>query len=773
MGRRQFLSLTLLAVLLSLAAVAAYRAWERVGSFRASEAVCEAVDARQWGRALELGLPADPSSGAGLRAAECRCVALLQSGRGEECVSLLEELVTAPASEGWLPNPLFTAMVVEARKARGELVGAAHLARLGSERYPDHLILLHQQIFLRRQLGEEGALVADLRRLLPRSGAAQELLRLRVAELHLARNEWDQALEALGPAPPSDESAAEEWYWASTRALGGAGRAEDLLEVVSRWRRVDGDDPTPEAVYAYLLSIFQLLDPLGRDHAELLAKAVERVDELDNAALAESLYHRLVGTLSVNAQHELALRYFDQAVERFGSLGPLQREDILRSASQFLVGEDQLLTMRGALRLEIPGARTGDRLWVSPDPGEAVDEPFREVAIPAGGVVLLERGMGTWPQRWVLEDATGQLRGAGTVWPNPRAPEVVRVERRPPLPRTPAFALDRDAAQGRSSAGDRRRLYVVILDCADWRFVEYGRALERLPVLEALIAVGYRAVLESYPPLTAVAMQALLHPDQRGVEGVLGVLHQLGTEIEGLNFVGRNPLEGLSWLLPGGSDLFTTLGSGELRAVNMLHTHGAVRTGRHGQVSGPFGARGEVDVRSTHRALDSEERSLVEPLYELGYDKLLEEMAADFDAVAALTADPAIDLVVLRVASLDLLTHGTFPAAVRTGQDDGELPLLGAYRYIDRRLGELWRRLDGNDALIVMSDHGIRTALEHDPRALFVAAGAGVAPGRAPGMPELRGFGRTVADFFGVESGWPATGIEPWQGRAATAQASP
>ena len=137
-------------------------------------------------------------------------------------------------------------------------------------------------------------------------------------------------------------------------------------------------------------------------------------------------------------------------------------------------------------------------------------------------------------------------------------------------------------------------------------------------------------------------------------------------------------------------------------------------------------------------------------------------MAADFEARDTLVADADADLGMLRVASLDGFTHSRFAPVVASGQDDGDRPLFWFYRYMDERLGGLFDALDDDDILIVMSDHGIRTALEHDKHCFFVAAGGGVPSGRIPESPDLRGTGRMLADLFGVETGWPATGMETW-----------
>ncbi len=145
----------------------------------------------------------------------------------------------------------------------------------------------------------------------------------------------------------------------------------------------------------------------------------------------------------------------------------------------------------------------------------------------------------------------------------------------------------------------------------------------------------------------------------------------------------------------------------------------------------------------------------------------LRTIAAEFDAAEQIVRAGNVDLLALRIEPLDILTHAHFAAAVRDGQDDGRGLLFSVYRYIDARLGAVHDLLDGDDVLIVMSDHGIRTAMEHARQAIFVAAGPGVPHGRAPGTPELRGVARTLADLLGVATDWPDTGVSPWVGREA------
>jgi hypothetical protein len=44
-----------------------------------------------------------------------------------------------------------------------------------------------------------------------------------------------------------------------------------------------------------------------------------------------------------------------------------------------------------------------------------------------------------------------------------------------------------------------------------------------------------------------------------------------------------------------------------------------------------------------------------------------------------------------------------------------------------------------------------------------------VSSGRIPESPDLRGTGLMLAELFGVETGWPATGMETWVPEIKTA----
>ena len=96
------------------------------------------------------------------------------------------------------------------------------------------------------------------------------------------------------------------------------------------------------------------------------------------------------------------------------------------------------------------------------------------------------------------------MRASGAVWPEAGGQIEVAI-----VPGEPATPVAHRRGVRRPADG-RRRVFTLVLDCADWRIVQYLRARGELPVLTGLLASGRRAVLHSRPALTAAAMQALV-----------------------------------------------------------------------------------------------------------------------------------------------------------------------------------------------------------------------------------------------------------------------
>jgi hypothetical protein len=749
--------LAILVVLLGVAAVTGWWSLQRLAELRRAEAVCGAVERADWTAALAVELDLERPGAPALRAAECRALALMQAGRREETMALGEELLAGAAPADWLPSAGFVAVLAEGRRDRGELPRAAELARRGALRYPQSVLLAYLEMDLRSRLEDEATVLEEMIHRLPLAGVAAPRLRLRIAERLLAREAWDEAVQLLGERPPAQEDLLPQWARLRARGLAGMGRSGPLLETLDSWRRAGGNGDEIDAFYAILCSMYSIQDP-RHTVLELLAESAAKADSLGSESLRRAVYRRYIPTLAVHGRYDEAVALLERVEPELGELPGLSREDLLRARDGHLRPPDEFAEVRAAVTLTLADVRPGDRVWLSPAPRERVDLDGTERRVAADGRLEIERGIGVAPLRWVARDADGATIGSGAVWPVEDRPVEARIERRAAPPAAPRFGPEAAGGDG------RRRVFGILLDSGDWRLVQYLRARGDLPVLDALIARGLRGVLHSDPPFTAVAVNSIARPGERGVRSFFGMLLQLGTEVETINFVGRNPFGAARWLVPDTQGLFDTLGAGDLAVVGMLRSFGPVRAGRQGEMIGPFGRVRRIAGYRGARELSAEELAAFAPLTtgSSADDHLIQEMAADFDTAVAVAEEGVADLFLLRVDSLDVLTHAHFAATAESGQDDGDLFLYWVYRYLDRRLGELARSLDDDDLLIVFSDHGSRTALEHDTRSLFIACGAGVRPGRLAGKPELRGISRMLAELLGVSTDWPETELSDW-----------
>jgi len=767
--------LVLLAVLwLVLIAVVAV-GWRRLDRRLAVARACDVVAAEEWEAALESSRELVGTDPPGLAAAECRCLALFATGELDAGLELLDRLLADPATGDWLPEPVLVLTAVAHRRAQGRLGAAAELVRRGTAAYPRDADLLALELEVRAEMGGEKAVLEDLERRLPEAGEAAPRLRLLLAGHHLERGEAGPAARLLGPAPPpGPPERVADWHRLRARAFGVAGDPAGVAAVCRRWLEAGGRPADVLAWHALTLSIYQLDDP-ENPTLELLREAVARSGELSDPSWLPALHYRFIGTLIVAGRTDEALERL-AAAERLGLEIPITRDDVRRSAAgpgagawpgesapgEVAAGEP------GTLRFRIPDPAAGARLLLSPDAGAPLDRDFVSLPVPAGGAVEVERTPGPAPQRWVYQGAGGAPLASGTVWPSGGRTVEVEVAVAVPGPASSGPASSGPVAstttQPFPEPGDgQRRVFFLILDCADWRFVQYLRTRGELPVFDHLLRTGHRAVLESRPAFTAAALDSLVFPEQRRNLSPVGVIHQLGVELAGNTFIEENPFAGLAWLLPESPTLFERLGAGDHAAVNLLFSVGNLRGGDHGERVGPHGEKGRFTDWRSRRPLDPDERRLFADA-ELGENPRIwiEEAAAALDAAENVAEDPSIDLLALRVPTLDPATHSSFSTLQRAGQDDARHWLYDLYRYLDHRLGGLRRRLDGDDVLVVASDHGIRTSLEHSPWAFFVAVGPGLPPGRTPGTPHLRGIPRMLAELLGVETRWPATGIEGW-----------
>ncbi len=685
----------------------------------------------------------------------CRCRALLASDRAEECTALLANLLADPAAQGWLPPADLSAHWITAQRNAGNAREAADFARRAGAAYPDDAALFALELATRASVDEEAPLLRELAARIPARGEAAARMRVALAQRHLRAGDGRGALAVLGSAPPEDAGAAlGPWFDSQAVAMAFADDLEGVRRAFAAWSAAGGDPVELRARYALALSISGLADP-EREPITLLGAALDETRGRASDGLCQALAVRLVLTLANADRLVEALSVYD-AEQALLATSQLSRTELTRAARLETLASAAPAQRRGALAFQVGGTQPGDTLWLSPEPDAEPDAGYEALPLPGSGRLEALRAEGSTPQRWVLRDARGGLRGSGTLSPMAGTRIEARITARsgaqPALP----FSRTRAAADG------RRRLALVLLDCADWRIAAYLRARGELPLFDALLREGHRAVLDSDPPLTAAALEALVWPERESGVSLAGLAHRIGVELAGLESVGSNPFAALSWVLPESADLFATLGAGPHSAANLLLAHGGIRAGRHGEVYGPAGALRRIPVGRAERDLDAEERVRFPELAALESSRdahLVHTIAAELDVALELVQEREVDFFALRVEPLDILTHAHFAEAVADGQDDGRGLLFSVYRYIDARLAPLDAALDADDVLIAMSDHGIRTAMEHSRDAIFVAAGDGVPVGRAPGRPALRGVARASADLLGVATSWPDTGV--------------
>ncbi len=720
-----------------------------------ANATCEALAEERFEEAIALSTQGAAPTGPGREIAECRCLAFLSTGDREGCTDLLSPLLADQAAEDWVPHSVLTKLMVRVWQSQGEIEKATALATRAAPVHRHDLDLLQLELMLRSSSEAEDE-ASVLRSIETRIDADPDSMPQRIV-LALGwkrRAAYHDALRVLGDQPPpKGHPLTLAWNESRIQAHAALGDLAAVKKSFADWKQTGWDPLDLDARYALRLSVEQLADPT-HNTIDLLRESVVAGDAIRDPNLKWGLHRRLITELLSAGEPEQALAAYD-AANGVVSLNGITREEIER-AIRLARGEVDR-DAPGSLSFRVATAFAGGTLFLSPGPAEAPDAGYSEYALGDQSTLRVQVEPGLHPRRWILRDAAQQVRASGATWPEGGSEILIQPEMRAPHSATALADLSRKPADG------HRRVFAVLADCGDWRLTEYLRARGDLPFHDKLISEGHRSVLESRPAFTAAALQSLVWPAKETAMDSLGWIHHLGLELAGLEAVGENPVEFLSWVLPERPNLFETLGAGPRVTANMLLSHGRIEAGRHAEVIGPDGAQRQLPSADAYRGLSPDERAAYPALVQDAKTKQFSEtIAAEMDAADDIAQSGDVDFLFLRLEALDLMTHTHFAALDGRGQDDGAGPLLDAYRYIDARLAGLYSELDADDWLVVMSDHGIRSAMQHEEDALFFAIGEGVPPGRAPGRPAIRGVAASLAAMLQVETSWPVTGATPW-----------
>ncbi len=740
----------------------------RLQQARVSGAVCGALERQDPAAAVEgsahlAGLDVGVKDRGLLEAIECRCLALVASGDGGSCVREIADWTNRESLSTWVPQPVLAAAAIDELEQVGRFQRAVELAQLAASAYPSSTLFHSREFRVRsnRNLANPGEarsdpmaeLLVEFEARAQRLGDQSADLPLLLADRYAERSQWSDALRVLGDQPPGDAAVQKEWFTLLTRAIAGLGDPGALRRAFDRWESALGGSAELTAHRALQFSRSNLLPTLEIGIAQLSA-ALRVESAVPDQMLRVAVRSRLIRSLVIAERFEEALALFDDTQAQYGLELTISRSEIERAALGEFSDEGPSasgLASAPRVAIEFTGLEVGDRLVLPPSDWTDPSAPFVELS-RAQALGLRRPGSGP-PQWWAVLDQQGLVVAEGSL-PLARAPVRVDVNRREPESK----AAWRMPAAG--PADGRGRVLQLILDSADWRILQFMVASGRMPALEGLMATGASGSLLSEPAYTAAALQSLIQPGEASF-GVLQLVYELGGEIEALNFVGRNPVSGLEMVIPQRPGLFETVGAGSLSAVNLLRSTGSLRAGRNATISGPRGGVSRLSSNVGSRELSlAEVASLPQLGRELGNFRVhFEEAAGDFDTVQSVLAANQIDFISARVAALDLITHSAFGELTEMGQFDATPLLLVYYQYLDFRIAQLGDELDEDDTLIVMSDHGARSSLEHDPVAVLVMTGPRVRSGLLEGRPALAGVSRLVAEVLSVETEWPDTDL--------------
>ncbi|MCH7707046.1 MAG: alkaline phosphatase family protein [Myxococcales bacterium] len=748
------LLLGLLLVCLALVSGNAIRVIQRQNRVAA---VTKAAEERHWPETLALSDGWVGGDVEGQWVARARCDALTAMERLEECLELVLQVVGTGNDPAWIPSRTLLKYAIRFGTEQGRQEAAARVAHFGRGVYPDDLSFVERVLETRIALEGETAVLAEYEAGLG-PDAASLRNRVLLAAYYNRANRMKAALRVLGEVWPAPQDPMFLfWVQNRERAQAQLGRFEDFRATYAKWREIQGDSVTIDAFYSLGLSIHGLSDP-ERSWIDLLKDVLAREDELQDAYIHGEVYTRLIMHLMVERRYEEALTFFDRGASKIRirsiTRGQLERAIAMpeSDAGEWRKRQDRLGTIQFSVSDPVPS----DRLWVSNHVAGEPDSEFQEVALDASGRAEFRRGVSPWPERWVLKDRDGHPRASGRFWTRLDQPVRITAERGSARPEAHFEPRSRAPADGRT------RVLGLVLDCSDWRITQYLRARGELPFTDFLIRNGTSAVLTSDPPFTAMAMESLIYPTRGEQLSFLGLVHRMGLEIGSLASVAVNPFDFLSGALPKRPNLFEAIGAGDLIAVNMLFSHGRVEAGHHAEAVGPFGKRLKIATGPVFRPLRRDERERM-PVTRIDTEVRghVESIAGEFDSGSELFAAGEVDLLLLRIEALDILTHMLVYDLLENGQDDGEAALHSIYRYIDDRMAEFYHRMDEDDIIVVMSDHGIRTGSQHETDAVFIALGPGISNTRIAGRPDLKGVPAMFARLLGVDvPEWPTAGLQ-------------
>jgi hypothetical protein len=707
-------------LLLGLALFLCVVAWMGVSASRSAVVVTEVCDAAVRGEHSVVIARAEEDVTASDQPAfvECVCVSLVAQNRGPECADLLERHHLPVPAMPSVANVLHG--VFRDRRQPERMREAARAAVLSVDLPPPTWL---ERVYFSEFPTDKEWWREQLRRV--------PTVNIAVSSMARTAGDGPFALEVTAEAPPAtaDEEDVDAWLWARAMTLGEFGTEVEAL--AHRDYSIQRGLSVARAEAAYAIGSSSAMKASSRANAAF-ARAWDSRQELtlmERSMLAQ----QFIQLLMVNGKFEMLGAVVDTC----------NKEGIKVSVSRLQVSS-LLSSNKGRTgTIEIVADIDGS-LLVSPDVAVPVDAPYEVFPIKAGGTVRLARSVADHPVRTVLVDGASRVRASSQVWLVPDRTQTLTLTAGEPWTTNSSLSVSRLAADG------TRRVVVVVVDSGDWRYVQYGIAAGVLPVFRQLLGEGPHAVMVSDPPSTSASMLRLMEPSPLPKDTPMR-LRRLGAQFQAAAGLGENPLNGLrAFSQTVRPTLIEVIGE-KHRIVNLLNGHGEIRAGQQGIVG--LGAVELFDDLDRRELVPADGLDAAFSAESRVYRDQFQMAARQFDLLESLIEKKAADLYLYRYDPTDLLSHNHLPSWSNNGPIKPRSLFFDSYTYLDRRLKGVIERMDEDDVLLVISDHGTQNTANHDVRSLFLASGPGLKSATIDGF-AIAVLPAYLAALFGVEAQW-------------------
>ncbi len=649
---------------------------------------------------------------------ECVCVSLVELQRPAECADMLDhDELPIPAMPS-VADAMYA--VFRERRQPERAQEAARAAVMSLDKPPPKWL---ERLYFSDQPPEKEWWREQIRR--------APILGIYLSSVARTAGDGPFALELIGKLPPAtaNEEEIDTWIWTRGLILWEFGTELDVLAHYDSSMKLGLSVARAEAAYA-IGSASAMKTTMRADVA--FERAWGSRQEL-RASERNTLAQFLVQRLMVNGRFEELAAVVD-ACTREGldvAISPFQVSSLL-SSNQGRTGTIQIVSDSDGFAL------------VSPDGAAPVDAPYERLPVKAGQAIRIPRSVADHPVRAVLVDQLSRVRATSQVWLVPDTIQTLTLVARDP-PQFPDTA-----AVTRLSADGTRRVVVVVVDSGDWRYIQFGIAAGLLPTFGQLMRQGLHAVMLSDPPSTSEAMLRLMEPSPIPKDTPLR-LRRLGTQLQAAVGLPENPFESLRALSQTVRPTLVDVLGQERRIVNLLNGHGVIRAGQQG-IFGPKGV--ELFEGQDRRELVAADG--LDPGFAAQskvYRDQFQIAARQFDLLESLVERKEAELYLYRYDPTDLLAHNHLRSWSNNGPIDVRSLFFDSYTYLDRRLKGVIERMDGDDVLLVISDHGTQNASNHDVRSLFLASGPGLESTTIDSF-AISALPAYLADLFGVAAPW-------------------